>query len=385
MNQGLGDGNAYTVSSYDSRLYVRKDQERTFPPGHKDIERYLGGWHGKGYKGSMKMDYRDVLRALHAEESVEVGQRYLECTDPPYDALEHQDGLGVRDEVVFLLEDASKPRMLFFNGMDDFICNHIGNEELLINLPWVHKDEWVLSKRYAWNVELPGETIDTSPLKGYMREYQNLMFLKLLNSGHMVPMDLPSVSLEMMRTFLYSGSFQTFTQKLESEIASTDDDDGNIDTENEVSCDDVECPACEPQTTAPLLPEQTNGDYLHHKTPEDITDDDAQSDDGKEDTNEESSEDELTTNTHASSTLEETGERTRNRGLLTGLLLGSLFGCIMTITVNRIWGFIRGDKDRIGYEIGTTTDFDLKFRDRLDYNDDSESTPIGGSPSKVIV
>lgn len=46
--------------------------------------------------------------------------------EPPLNALEHHDGMGVRDEVVFLLEHKSRPRMLFFNGMEDFIYNHVG-------------------------------------------------------------------------------------------------------------------------------------------------------------------------------------------------------------------------------------------------------------------
>ena len=58
---------------------------------------------------------------------------------------------------------------------------------------------------------------------------------------------------------------------------------------------------------------------------------------------------------------------------------------VITITVNHVWGFIRGNRDRIGYETGTTIDVGLNFWDRLDYIDDSKSTPIGGSASKVVV
>jgi hypothetical protein len=47
-----------------------------------------------------------------------------------------------------------------------------------------------------------------------MKEYKNLSFLKLLNAGHMVPMDLPQQSLEMMHTFMYGKSFDQSPQNI---------------------------------------------------------------------------------------------------------------------------------------------------------------------------
>ena len=52
-----------------------------------------------------------LVVALHATKCPLV---FKECTDPPYNALKHQDGLGVTREVAFLLEN--KVKMLFFNG-----------------------------------------------------------------------------------------------------------------------------------------------------------------------------------------------------------------------------------------------------------------------------
>jgi hypothetical protein len=40
--------------------------------------------------------------------------------------LKHQDGLGVTQDVVDLLNN--NVRLLFFNGIEDMICNHVGNE-----------------------------------------------------------------------------------------------------------------------------------------------------------------------------------------------------------------------------------------------------------------
>jgi carboxypeptidase D len=171
------------MSVYDNRAREAMHQDRIFPPGHKDVERFLGGWSGHGYPTNMNINYLDVLKALHASESVDAGQRFLECTDPPYEALSHQDGKGVVTEVVNVLNHPDKIRMLFFNGMNDMICNHVGNERYLENLPWNNVQQWITAQRYTWTAN--GTNPADGP-SGYTKEYENLMFLKILNSGHMV-------------------------------------------------------------------------------------------------------------------------------------------------------------------------------------------------------
>lgn len=201
------------VSVYDNRLWERKGVERDFPKGHKNVEKYLGGWTGKGYPSDMKVNYKDVLKAIHADESIAAKQRFEECTDPPYMALAGQDGLGVRDEVVRILNHGDKPRLLFFNGINDMICNHVGNERFLDKLPWAHQEDWTLARRFAWD-----PISDSGSPAGYMKEFENLLFLKVLNSGHMVPMDVPDVALEMMRTFMYIQSFASGAQRIPSAV-----------------------------------------------------------------------------------------------------------------------------------------------------------------------
>eukprot|EP00980_Cylindrotheca_fusiformis_P024035 scaffold11425_cov39-Cylindrotheca_fusiformis.AAC.1 len=68
---------------------------RDFPKGHKDVEAYLGGLGTQPFAGN----FQDVLKSIHSLPSYESGQQYEECTDPPYEALKHQDGLGVTDDV----------------------------------------------------------------------------------------------------------------------------------------------------------------------------------------------------------------------------------------------------------------------------------------------
>ena len=85
------------------------------------------------------------------------------------------------DDIVQVLQDPSGPVLLIFNGIEDLICNHVGNEKALENLPWKGQTQWVEANRYAW---MPFES-STKPA-GFMKEYQNLKFLKILDAGHMV-------------------------------------------------------------------------------------------------------------------------------------------------------------------------------------------------------
>lgn len=123
------------------------------------------------------------------------------------------------EDVVAVLEHPDNVRLLFFNGVEDLICNHVGNEALLENLPWKNQKEWTEAKRYAWRAKEEEETVVVS---GYMKEYENLMFLKVLSAGHMVPMDVPATALEMMQILMSKGSFQTYAQGLERSVPPTD-------------------------------------------------------------------------------------------------------------------------------------------------------------------
>jgi len=133
-----------------------------------------------------------------------------------------------------------KIELLFFNGINDLICNHVGNENALENLQWNHLMEYQTSKRYGWK----SQSIDK--LGGYMKGYQNLSFLKILNSGHMVPMDVPDVALDMLQTFIYKQSFETYNQNIDviaMAAAATTTTTGNGGT--------TPCPQCPQQGNCP--------------------------------------------------------------------------------------------------------------------------------------
>jgi len=243
IDQSHGASAKTVVSQYDTRMWEMKGTPRSFPLGHKDVETYLGG--RKSYsEPPLVVDFHEVLKSINAMESLEAGLTYEECTDPPYLALSHQDGLGVVDEVVRILDHESKPHMMFFNGINDLICNHVGNERLLDLLPWSKASEYIKQPRYAWDAPVDPSlknNYKSGRPDGYVKTFENLTFLKILEAGHMVPMDQPSVSLSMMQ-ILVSGQVGTGFLHSRQKIDSAD-------SNQEKSCSLSECPNCVPEHT----------------------------------------------------------------------------------------------------------------------------------------
>jgi len=210
VHQSHGGNLNTRVSQYDIRQ-IEISSSREFPPGHKIVESYLGNRGNAKKLFGKDFDHNLVLKAIHASSSLEAGQRFQECTDPPYIALRHQDGLGVTKDIVLLLNNNIK--MFFFNGIMDLICNHVGNEIALENLEWQYSKDWIQAPRYAW-------ISSDKHVAGYMKEYKNLSYLKLLDSGHMVPMDQPQIALAMITTLMYPNkySFESSLQSLKRSI-----------------------------------------------------------------------------------------------------------------------------------------------------------------------
>ena len=242
VDNSQGVGSNYVVSQYDSRKWEVRNKPRDFPPGHTQVENYLGG-HGRSVFDGTQHTFKDVLDVIHASPSLEAGQSFRECTDPPYNALKHQDGLGVTSDVKDLL-NTNSIRMLFFNGIHDLICNHVGNEEAVENIEWEYQTSYQKSERYGW------KSISTGEIGGYMKEFNNLMYLKVLNAGHMVPMDVPDVSLDMLRTFIFNKSFQTYQQNISGEKTGSGDSSGAA----------ANCPACPVCPPPPPQQQQGSGD-----------------------------------------------------------------------------------------------------------------------------
>lgn len=111
-------------------------------------------------------------------------------------------------EVIYSLEHGV--RMLFFNGRYDVICNHMGNEVALNQLQWSGKEGFMTSTRSVWvptGKDRPG---------GYYKSFGKLSYLVVLDAGHMVPLDVPDVALDMIRRFINDQGFESKRQGVEN-------------------------------------------------------------------------------------------------------------------------------------------------------------------------
>jgi carboxypeptidase D len=185
------------VSMYDSRNFPKSASD--FPPGHLDIERY--------------MSTKAVRDALHANRGSPGGgsvpSKFKECTDPPYMALQHQDGLGVMRELARVLEKGEVD-VLFYNGQYDVICNHLSSEKALGMLEWSGSKKYRAAPHTVWW----SDTRKGGGPAGYAKASGPLTLLLVNDAGHMVPLDLPEIALEMVSRLISRRGFADQQQKI---------------------------------------------------------------------------------------------------------------------------------------------------------------------------
>lgn len=87
--------------------------------------------------------------------------------------------------------------VLVYAGDCDYICNWLGNKAWVQTLEWDHKDEFNAAVDKEW--QLDGKTVAKH------RNSNHFHFMQVYEAGHMVPMDQPAASLEMVNKFI-SGS-----------------------------------------------------------------------------------------------------------------------------------------------------------------------------------
>jgi len=81
--------------------------------------------------------------------------------------------------------------VMLYHGDKDFICNWRGGETLSNSLKW--KGQGNFAKAPYTKYENYGE----------FRQYQNFIFYRVFEAGHMVPMDQPESALKMLNKFIH--------------------------------------------------------------------------------------------------------------------------------------------------------------------------------------
>ncbi|CAI5721521.1 unnamed protein product [Hyaloperonospora brassicae] len=106
--------------------------------------------------------------------------------------------LSSADDVKLLLD--AGVRVLIYAGDADLMCNWVGNQAWVMALDWRGKAAF----NNAANCQF-GTLED--PDAGRVCSFENLTFIRVFNSGHMVPMDQPAVSYHMINKFFHHENF----------------------------------------------------------------------------------------------------------------------------------------------------------------------------------
>ncbi|KAJ2307943.1 hypothetical protein IWW55_000713 [Coemansia sp. RSA 2706] len=89
--------------------------------------------------------------------------------------------------------------MLIYVGDADWLCNHYGVKQTMLNIDWHAKSKFTAAADKPWMVN--------GKQAGEIRAAKNLKYLRIFESGHMVPMDQPENALEMINTWISGSSF----------------------------------------------------------------------------------------------------------------------------------------------------------------------------------
>lgn len=160
-----GDVNIYDVH--------KKNAGPSFPYDFSDAEKFLNDPSVRAALGVGDRKWEMCSGKVH-EDMMADWMRNLEPTIPP------------------MLEGGV--RVMIYAGENDFICNWLGNHR------WVKAMEW--SGKAGFNAAMPTPFVVDGTTGGDVTEHGLLSFVKMSESGHMVPMDQPRNAVEMLRRFI---------------------------------------------------------------------------------------------------------------------------------------------------------------------------------------
>eukprot|EP00246_Nothoceros_aenigmaticus_P011021 TRINITY_DN2826_c0_g1_i1.p1 TRINITY_DN2826_c0_g1~~TRINITY_DN2826_c0_g1_i1.p1 ORF type:complete len:520 (+),score=92.07 TRINITY_DN2826_c0_g1_i1:211-1770(+) len=132
----------------------------------------------------------NFLNQPDTREALGVGNRkFVSCSPVVYQAMLVDWMRNLETGIPEMLENGIK--LLVYAGEYDLICNWLGNSRWVSAMDWSGQVEYAKApwKSFVVNDKDVGEVTSHGPLN----------FLKVYDAGHMVPMDQPKNSLEMIR------------------------------------------------------------------------------------------------------------------------------------------------------------------------------------------
>lgn len=176
-----GNGNDACWNMYDVRLRDTYPAcGMNWPPDLTNITPYLRR--------------SDVIQALHINSAKSAG--WQECNGAVGSNFKAKNTPPSVDILPDLLAEVP---ILLFSGAEDFICNHVGTENMINNMEWNGGKGFELAPgnwapRRNWTFE--------GQVAGFWQEARNLTYVLFHNSSHMVPFDYPRRTRDMLDRFM---------------------------------------------------------------------------------------------------------------------------------------------------------------------------------------
>ncbi|XP_039019072.1 serine carboxypeptidase-like isoform X1 [Hibiscus syriacus] len=158
----------------------------------------------KQCEGDLCYDFSAVetfLNLKSVRDALGVGNiDFVSCSTTVYDAMITDWMRNFEVGIPALLEDGIM--VLVYAGEYDLICNWIVcyNSLGAGNSNWVHAMAWSGQKEFGATPTVP--FVVDGVQAGQLKSHGPLSFLKVHNAGHMVPMDQPKASLQMLQNWM---------------------------------------------------------------------------------------------------------------------------------------------------------------------------------------
>lgn len=137
-------------------------------------------------------DVKDWLGQPHVQDALGVDKEWQSCNTTVNRMFSKDWMHQFQWTVPPLLHNDT--RVLIYAGDVDFVCNWIGNKAWTKDLSWAGKQQFNQAEDKDWEVD--------GKVSGKLRTYNGLSFLQVFDAGHMVPLDKPKESLQMLTEFL---------------------------------------------------------------------------------------------------------------------------------------------------------------------------------------
>ncbi|KAK4440693.1 Serine carboxypeptidase-like 48 [Sesamum alatum] len=150
----------------------------------------------KKCQGSLCYDFSNAEEFLNknsVKNALGVGDIvFVSCSSVVYEAMRGDWMKNFELGLPELLQDGI--RLLIYAGEYDLICNWLGNSRWVDNMTWSGQKDFLSAPSVSFTVD--------GAKAGEQKSHGPLTFLKVYNAGHMVPMDQPKASLEMLRRWI---------------------------------------------------------------------------------------------------------------------------------------------------------------------------------------